>query len=99
MNMIPIQVTDEGVLIPRTYLPGADDFELLTTSEYVLVRLRRQVVPGNGEQKAAVDSKSIPGRRYAFIGSGRTRNPRASAEAESILEQEVDRLRGWSLDK
>lgn len=99
MKTIPIQVTNEGVLIPRTYLPDEGDIELLTTSEYVIVRVKRQAIPGNGEQKAAVSSGSTIRRRYNFIGSGHTRNPKASVEAESILEEEVDRLRGWSLEQ
>lgn len=98
MNIIPIQVTDEGVLIPRTYLPEAIDVELMTTSEYILVRAKKPVRPGNGEQKATIGSGQTRGRRYTFLGSGHSRNPKASVEAESILEEEVDRLHGWSLE-
>ena len=38
----------------------------------------------------------VKGRRYSFIRAGRTRNPRASVEAEEILEREVDRSDGWT---
>ena len=37
-------------------------------------------------------------RRYSFIASGRTRNPRASREAEDILGHEVDSREGWTLN-
>ena len=88
MNVVPIQVTDEGVLIPRIYLPEAGEVEVVVTNDYILVRPKR-TPPPTGEPGAQR-------RRYAFIGSGRTRNPQASAEAEQILEREVDRRSGWS---
>ncbi len=91
MNVIPIQVTDEGVLIPKTYLREASEVEVIITEDYVLVRPKRPVVAR--ESGARPPRKS---RRYTFIGSGRTRNPQASAEAEQILEREADRRSGWS---
>jgi hypothetical protein len=36
--------------------------------------------------------------RYDFIGIGHTRDPQASVNAEEILEREVKRESGWSLD-
>ncbi|MFN8499713.1 MAG: hypothetical protein U0641_17810 [Anaerolineae bacterium] len=85
MNVVPIQVTDEGVLIPKSYLHDADDVEVVVEEDYVLVRPKRHEVREKG-------------RRYSFIASGHTRNPRASAEAEEILEREVDRSHGWTVD-
>jgi hypothetical protein len=38
MNVVPIQVTDEGVIIPRTYLREAAEVEVEVTAEYVIVR-------------------------------------------------------------
>jgi len=88
MNVIPIQVTEEGVLIPKTYLPGAGELEIIDGPEYVLVRPKAPPV-----QPALLPSKS---RRFSFVGIAHTRNPRASVEAEEILEREVDRRTGWS---
>ena len=83
MTIIPIQVTDEGVLIPKVYLHDAGELELLVTAEYVLVRPKH---PSLIEQ----ETPRSP-RRYSFIGIAHTRNPRASVEAEEILEREFGR--------
>lgn len=83
MNVVPIQVTDDGVLIPKTYLHGADDVEVVVEDDYVLVRAKKSGV------------REV-GRRYSFIASGRTRNPRASVDAEEILERETDRSDGFT---
>ncbi|MCW5852879.1 MAG: hypothetical protein KIT87_22600 [Anaerolineae bacterium] len=37
------------------------------------------------------------GRRYSFIGVGQTSDPKASVDAEGILEREADTHQGWSL--
>ncbi len=89
MNVIPIQVTDEGILIPKVYLREASEVEVIMMADYVLVRPKPPVVAR--ESGAHSPSKS---RRYAFIASGRTRNPQASAEAEQILEREANRRSG-----
>ena len=48
-------------------------------------------------EQAHVSLRSVSkGRRYSFIGAGRTRNPRASVEAEEILERDVDSRDGWT---
>jgi len=92
MNVFPIQVTDEGVLIPKVYLHDTNEVEVVVTNDYILVRPKR-TSPSSTREPAA------PRRKYAFIGSGRTRNPGASAEAEHILEREADRRQGWGLDR
>src|SRR4051812_38243079 len=38
MNNIPIQVTNEGVLIPKTYLRNASEVEVVTTADYFLIK-------------------------------------------------------------
>ena len=92
MSAIPIQVTDEGVLIPKVYLHNAGEVEVVMTDEYVLVRPK----PASPAPTREPGAKR---RRYTFIASGRTRNPGASTEAEQILEQEAHRRRGWSFDR
>ncbi len=92
MSVIPIQVTDEGVLIPKVYLHDAGEVEVVVTDEYVLVRPK----PASPAPTRKPDVKH---HRYSFIASGRTRNPQASAEAEQILEREADRRSGWSQAK
>ena len=87
MNVVPIQVTDEGVLIPKVYLHDAGEVEVVVSKDYVLVRPKNPVQSGGDAPKT--------GRRYSFIGIAHTRNPRASVEAEEILEREVDRRMGW----
>lgn len=48
-------------------------------------------------EQARLTPQTSPGRRYSFVASGRTRNPRASREAEDLLEREVDPQDGWSV--
>ncbi|MEZ4860043.1 MAG: hypothetical protein R3C14_01990 [Caldilineaceae bacterium] len=100
MHMIPIQVTDEGILIPKIYLKETQNLEIVVADEYILVRSQTvsapapvATKPNNGEQ---VMSRQ---RRFSFIGSGHTRNPKASVDAEIILEREIDQREGWSLDE
>ena len=77
--VIPIQVTQEGVIIPKTYLRDARDVDVVVTSEYVIVKPR-------GEAQQPLQGKS-PSRRYSFLGIGETRNPTASVEVEAMLER------------
>lgn len=44
MEIVPIQVTEQGVLIPRVYLPNAEAVEAVLTAEYVLVRAKTEPV-------------------------------------------------------
>jgi len=94
MAVIPIQVTDEGVLIPKVYLHDASQVEIVVTKEYVLVRPK----PSEPEPVKTEQSIAELKRRYSFIGIGHTRDPQASVNAEEILEREVKRESGWSLD-
>ncbi len=45
MNLIPIQIIDEGVLIPKSYLQNADAVDVVITEHYVLVKPKRQPTP------------------------------------------------------
>ena len=91
MSVIPIQVTDEGVVIPKVYLHDADQVEIVVTDDYVLVR----------PKSPALDERPSPrpAHHYSFIGIAHTRNPRASVEAEEILMREVNRRNGWELSE
>ena len=94
MSVIPIQVTSEGVLIPKTYLRDASNVEVIVAEDYVLVR-SKPLVP----ESAATDQETAqPESRYDFIGIGHTRDPHASLNAETILEREINRTSGWSID-
>lgn len=88
------QVTDEGVLIPKVYLHDASQIEIVVTKEYVLVR------PKLSEPESVQTEQTIEelNRRYSFIGIGHTRDPQASVNAKEILEREIKRESGWSLD-
>ncbi|TAH53700.1 MAG: hypothetical protein EYC68_02840 [Chloroflexota bacterium] len=92
MAIIPIQITEEGVLIPRTYFPAASQLEVVMRDDYVLLKPK-----SNAKSKPKKRRKKSS--RYSFIGIGHSRNPNASVEAEEILEREVDRVRGWTVDR
>jgi hypothetical protein len=89
MNVIPIQVTEDGVVIPRIYLGAAEEFELVLEEEFVLVRPR----------DASVLPPDATSARFPWIGIGVTRDPTAAERVEEILEAEIDRKAGWTLDK
>lgn len=92
MKVIPIQITKEGILIPRVYFPTASQVEVVMRDDYVLLKPKT-----NGKPKPKKRSKKSS--RYSFVGIGRSRNPRASVEAEEILEREIDPVRGWTVDR
>ncbi|MBI3913363.1 MAG: hypothetical protein HY327_04150 [Chloroflexi bacterium] len=94
MSVIPIQVTSEGVLIPKTYLDDASEVEVVVGEDYVLVRPR----PVVREPVTPDKETELPESRFDFIGIGHTRDPLASRNAEAILEREIKRTSGWSLD-
>jgi hypothetical protein len=87
MELIPIQVTEEGVVIPKTYLQGASDVEVIWSEDYILVKPKIRPAQRSGKSGK---------HRYSFIGIAQTRNPTASTDAEEILAREVDRRSGWS---
>lgn len=99
MQMIPIQVTEEGVFIPKVYLRETNNLEVLVIDDYVLVRPHSTVVESKAQASTTKVLPPKPARRFSFIGSGHTRNPKASIEAEEILKREVDQREGWSLDE
>ena len=97
--MIPIQVTDEGVLIPKTYLRNASEIEVVVSGDYFLVRPKRVVAtpppPPKPEVQAAPplprQPVNQPPRRNPLIGGARPRNPQAAPKAEPLLGNEADR--------
>ncbi|MFZ4656377.1 MAG: hypothetical protein ACOYNY_05175 [Caldilineaceae bacterium] len=90
MQMIPIQVTEEGVFIPKVYLRETNNLEVVLIDDYVLVRPHVTVIESNAQASAAEALPTKPTRRFSFIGSGHTRNPKASIEAEEILKREIE---------
>lgn len=79
MNVLPIQVTEEAVLIPHHYLHGADEFEVEVVDGYVVLRPKV-----NAEQ---------PQRKENWLagiaGIAVTKDPTASERVEEILAEEM----------
>ncbi len=92
MKVIPIQITAEGVLIPRAYFPASAQLEIVIRADFVLLKTKT-----NGKPKAKKRRKKSD--RYSFIGIGHSRDPQASMNAEEILEREIDPVRGWTVDR
>lgn len=46
MNILPIQVLDEGVLIPKIYLQNTGEVEVVVTADYILIK-PKALSPGN----------------------------------------------------
>ena len=103
MNMIPIQVTDEGVLIPKTYLQNSDAVEVVITPNYVLVKPKRQSAP-EPTPPATAQVQSVPTepsapvaaqpnravRRNPLVGHAASSNPAVATAPEPMLEHEAD---------
>lgn len=85
MNVLPIQVVNDGVLIPLQYLQNADQFEFELTGGYVLVK------PKSVERPLAEAHN-----RFPWIGMAESQNPIASQDVEEILMAEIDRRGGWT---
>jgi hypothetical protein len=85
MKTLPVQVTEEGVLIPKEYLQQADEFEVVIQNGDILVRPKQ--------------SEPLPDvyKRFPWIGIGISNDPTASERVEEILEAEIDRRSGWTL--
>ncbi|MCP5098039.1 MAG: hypothetical protein GY943_21025 [Chloroflexi bacterium] len=86
METIPIQVTGDGVLIPREYfLHDANEYEVELTDSYILI-------------KPKVSEAPLPDvhKRYPWIGIGHSSDPTASQRVEEILADEIDRRSGWT---
>ena len=102
MNITPIQVLDEGVLIPTKYLDDAVDFEFEMRNGAVLVRPK--VNGSNGHAKIYPDAEpelrsedeidpeeyAALKRRYPWIGAAKGLDPDLSVRAEEILAAEID---------
>jgi len=68
MNILPIQVTDEGVLIPRVYLHEAAEVEVEVTADDVIVRpkaSRLTETPELGGKPIYVYSPRLANRKQA----------------------------------
>ncbi len=103
MNMIPIQVTDEGVLIPKTYLQNSDAVDVVITPNYVLVKPKRQPAP-EPTPPATAQVLSVPTapsapvaaqpnravRRNPLVGHATPGNPAVATAPEPMLEHEAD---------
>lgn len=85
---IAVRVTAEGVVIPRSFLPGVDEVEIVYAADSFIVR-----------PVVKMGQTAVRPPRYPFIGSAHTRRPTASADVETILELEVQPPGGWSLER
>ncbi len=59
MNNIPIQVTDEGVLIPKTYLHNASEVEVVATGDYFLIKPRLPSMVGPPPAPATSEAQTV----------------------------------------
>lgn len=85
MNILPIQVIPEGVLIPLHYLNDAHEFELEVVDNHLLVRPK-----ANGRPEAAQNEPVLEQDEaallacYPWIGSAHSGQPTASAEPNAV---------------
>lgn len=113
MNIQPIQVTDEGVLIPHHYLHHAREFEIEFLDGYVLLRPKLPQnhtvknwlsdLAGIAENRNLVtpeqadESLDEVRKRYPWIGIAESGHPDASERVEEIRMAEIDRRIGWTV--
>lgn len=106
MNIIPIQVTDEGVLIPKTYLGNAKEVDVVISGDYFLIKPRQSaklqpppmpVVEASPARQPPVNQPPVnqppvnQPRRNPLLANARSRNPEGATKAETFLENEADR--------
>jgi hypothetical protein len=77
MELIPIQISAEGVLIPKAYLQDATEVEVQMTEHYVLIRPKIHTSNGKSTKQNGIKAE-VKRRRFSFVGSGHTKNPQAS---------------------
>ncbi|GAB4162781.1 MAG: hypothetical protein Fur0021_37340 [Candidatus Promineifilaceae bacterium] len=78
MEVKPVQIMEQGVLIPLEYLHNAREFEFELVNGHVLVWAKQEeptLLPGESS-------------RFSFVGIALSRNPNASIEVEEILQRE-----------
>ncbi len=95
MELIPIQISAEGVLIPKAYLQDATEVEVQMTEHYVLIRPKIRTSNGKSTQQNGIKAE-VKRRRFSVVGCGHTQKPHASHVAENILVMEVNPQTGWS---
>lgn len=81
MNILPIQMTDDEIIIPREYLPG-EEFQLVVSERHIFVRSKT-----NGSPSLRPSESSC----FSFVGIATSANPNASVEVEEILRLELGR--------
>ena len=86
MNILPIQVTERGVLIPLDYLQNAHQFEFEIENGHLLVRPK-------AEAESAQESKSW---LYDLVGIVETKDPTASSRVKEIIAAEIDSRSGFT---
>lgn len=86
MYLQPIQITDEGILIPHHYLHDARDLVIEFIDGYIL--LRPKPTPTGTTKNWLSD----------LVGIAETRDVTASEKVEEILADEIDRRAGWTFD-
>lgn len=113
MNIQPIQITDEGILIPHHYSHHAREFEIEFVDGYVLLRPKLSQnytaknwlsdpagIAENPNLATPEQADEAPGEvqeRYPWIGIAASGDPNASERVEEILMAEIDRRSGWTL--
>jgi antitoxin component of MazEF toxin-antitoxin module len=87
MKTLPVQVTEEGVLIPKEYLQQADEFEVVVQNGDILVRPKSQPKDDRPVKKSWL---------HDLVGIAESKDPTASERVEEILMTEVTRRSGWT---
>ncbi|MCX6049535.1 MAG: hypothetical protein NT075_30925 [Chloroflexi bacterium] len=59
MSNVPIQVTDEGVLIPKAYLRNASEVEVVATADYFLIKPKQPATIGAPPQTTATQTLPV----------------------------------------
>lgn len=85
MNILPIQVIPEGVLIPLHYLNDAHEFELEVVDNHLLVRPKANGRPEAAQNEPVLEQdEAALLARYPWIGSGRSEQATVVAEPNPV---------------
>ncbi|MCI0711127.1 MAG: hypothetical protein L0154_13300 [Chloroflexi bacterium] len=88
MKVMPIQVLDEGVLIPRIYLHNAGEVEVVVTADYILVKPKAAIAANEQSNGGSIQDAAVaPSKQEQTLAVPRAGIP-VQAELSSQEQQQ-----------
>ena len=100
MNILPIQIIDNKVVIPLQYFDFSKDLEITFENDFAVIGAKEvndhtAQVNGHTSDDEKMDMVKLK-ERFPWIGMAESRDPTASSRVKEILMAEVDLHSGWT---